>query len=62
MIILCSIIFFVLGFLSGSVIISMLSLSSKEAAISEALRMGYEMAKIERETIDVTELKEISNN
>ena len=49
---------FVLGFLFGSITVSMLSASGKEAAITEALQMGYEMAKIEHETIDVTELKE----
>lgn len=62
MIILFGIVFFLLGFLIGSCIVSMLAMSSKEAAVSEALKMGYEMAKIERETIDVTELPGIGNN
>ena len=62
MIILCSIGFFLLGFFIGSCMISILSVSGKEAAVSEALRMGYEMAKIEHETIDVTELVESGDN
>ena len=62
MMILCSIGGFVFGFLFGVVVVSVLSASSKEAAIEEALQMGYEMAKIEHETIDVTELAEISKN
>ena len=62
MIILCSIGFFLLGFFIGSCIVAMLSVSSKEEAVNEAFRMGYEMAKIAYETIDVTELPGIGDN
>lgn len=47
---------FVFGFLFGAIMMSILSASSKEAAVNDAFKMGYEMAKIEHETIDVTEL------
>ena len=53
---------FVLGFLIATSIISILSASSKEAAVAEALQMGYEMAKIDNVTIDVTELPGIGKN
>ena len=62
MIILCSIGFFLLGFFIGSCIVAMLSVSSKEEAVNDAFRMGYEMAKISYETIDVTELPGIGDN
>ena len=53
---------FVFGFLFGAIMMSILSASSKEAAVNDAFRMGYEMAKIAHETIDVTELVGIDDN
>ena len=62
MIILVGILCFLIGSFIGACIMSALSVSSKDSAVNEAFRMGYEMAKIEHETIDVTELPGIGDN
>ena len=62
MIILVGILCFLLGSFIGACIMSALSVSSKDSAVNDAFRMGYEMAKISYETIDVTELPGIGDN
>lgn len=50
------ILIFLAGYLAGLVTMAFMALSSREEAVGEALRMGYEMGKYESNTIDVTEL------
>ena len=47
---------FFIGYLAGLVTMAVMTLSSREEAVEEALRMGYELGKYEYTTIDVSEL------
>ena len=57
--ILINIMLFVLGYLVGLVTMSVLACKSKEEAVNEAFKLGYEMRNVESNTIDVTELKQL---
>ena len=48
---------FLAGYLTGLVTMSILACKSKEEAVNEAFKLGYEMRNIESNTIDVTELQ-----